>query len=1059
MGDNADRENRRADELDRLPALFKEWLGVVGAVGGALAALLAALFPGRDNAAVKVIGYAVALALVGVGVFVFIRVRRRQSARERRERRRAAWEREAPGARLAAFRGLLPYQEGDELPGEHRRLEARRLVTQFAEPTFSFGVVCGDSGCGKTSLLRSAIQSSLKAVGEERGFGVRYLSNPRELSGDAPAGARADAASRLRGELERLRQAAIEAAQGRSLILIIDQFEEFFIEYADPELRLELGRFLDGLIRSSPPVRILCAIRRDYLADMKDLAPTDPDAARNFFEPLSLQGLFTLKNFTVEQAARVVRECAERDRIELDEEFAATLASDLGDGNTVRPPELQLVCAALLGKMTVAEYRLAGGARGILSHHVEDAIEVSGDADTGRRVLRSLCDFPAHAKRDPQTVAEIAAAVGAVGAPSQTLVRTALRRFEGARLVVSERRGAEKERRGGDERRGVGETGYALVHDYLVDAVSKATGDVTTRDEEANQMLAYYVSEYREDPKTRIPFRRLRFIRRHADAKQLADPTARRLLRASVVNLVTSAAALAALVLVTTTLLVAVTTTRRGVWDQKVVGNHWEGNDSGDVKIMVRRGQHLIITVNGTGSDEYEFQSFWKYVKFWDSMTAKLVEKVEGDHLAFIKPDYILSKSDNSEAINAYHIPSKKRFQSALPYFPGLTKSEEGVSSEETQSPSGESIVVSRRGINQPQVNTVFSVVKNTKVQELRMCEIKLGEPRFYVTDDATTLIVYCPDMFGNNERLDAVSVGTGETRNLIRDGYKLEESFNVNRSQSQVATVERASDGQLYVVSWNLRGGGPPQQSLALPQIPPAAKNDITYSRWHAGYTGDDAFIYVTNGGLIPRRVFILRATDLRREQAVPENSYMFFDDSATLDDDKMRISYLAWPNDTEGEAYVWDLKEATPKLLRGLNLPKERWEVFKLIFDAVRDRFLFVRQKESAIELWSLKEGRKLADLAIPGRFDDAQFTLDGEAVSVKLESGTVALYNSRDGGKIAELQNIGGAKNQIYFDRACRRIHVWNDRGRVLRYTEGWYLFGRESWFWPAARCPAQ
>ena len=42
--------------------------------------------------------------------------------------------------------------------------------------------------------------------------------------------------------------------------------------------------------------------------------------------------------------------------------------------------------------MTLAEYRLAGGARGILSHHVEDAIEVSGDADTGRRVLRALCD-------------------------------------------------------------------------------------------------------------------------------------------------------------------------------------------------------------------------------------------------------------------------------------------------------------------------------------------------------------------------------------------------------------------------------------------------------------------------------------------------------------------------------------------------------------------------------------------------------------------------------------------------------------------------------------------
>src|SRR2546429_110523 len=75
---------------------------------------------------------------------------------------------------------------------------------------------------------------------------------------------------------------------------------------------------------------------------------------------------------------------------------------------------------------------------------------------------------------------------------------------------------------------------YSLIHDYLVDAVAAATSDVSTRTEEAHQLLYYYLSGIRSDAKSRIPVFKLRFIRKHADPKMLVNPQVKRLMRRSI---------------------------------------------------------------------------------------------------------------------------------------------------------------------------------------------------------------------------------------------------------------------------------------------------------------------------------------------------------------------------------------------------------------------------------------------------------------------------------------------------------------------------------------------
>lgn len=144
-----------------------------------------------------------------------------------------------------AFRGLYPYQEGDILPGHQREWEAKSIFTQVTDADFSFGIICGDSGCGKTSLLRCALTAHLKETEAQTGLRVLYVGNPLELAGKTEQADGLAAPDRLRRQLAELERAARDAGRGAPVVVILDQFEQFFIEYK-AELRAQLGAALNG---------------------------------------------------------------------------------------------------------------------------------------------------------------------------------------------------------------------------------------------------------------------------------------------------------------------------------------------------------------------------------------------------------------------------------------------------------------------------------------------------------------------------------------------------------------------------------------------------------------------------------------------------------------------------------------------------------------------------------------------------------------------------------------------------------------------------------------------
>ncbi|XOF32492.1 MAG: hypothetical protein ACL93V_10660 [Candidatus Electrothrix sp. YB6] len=557
--------------LDKL----KEWQELVGYIAAGLTGVLGTFLSGG---ALQIASTALAAVAVAAGGWQVRRSRRQKKQQAEQER---LWEERRQQPR-AAFRSLSPFEEQDELPGQDRKQQARSIAVRIVNDDFRFGIVCGDSGAGKTSLLRAEVMRYIRKNGLE----PVYLRNPRRLPGAAPADA--SVCERLSIELDAFEQESIPAD---ACVLLLDQFEEWFIAYREPEARALLGRFIARLTQRVPPVKVVCAVRREFLMDFHDLSPELPD-------PTNPNNTFRIRNFTVAQAIDAVQECATTDGIAAEESFAAALTADLEDNGEVRLPELQIVCTHLAesGGLSSSQYQAEGGTAGILAHYIKNALESCREPEIGAKLLRSLCDFPTRTKRPSKTLAELVADIG--GTAGSRAIAALVRTFVLARLLIEEKRTGSPDT-------------YALIHDYLVGAVELATGDVSTKTEEANQLLRYYLAQQSGV----IPLRRLRFIRAHADRPLLRQPNARRLFRKSLIApaLVSGAMVFVAVLMAGGLYLAA---TAQIQWRSKIIGRHWDEDEAGAVnyEILSEKGQ----VVSGTG------WSRTKKIRLWDAKNGKI---------------------------------------------------------------------------------------------------------------------------------------------------------------------------------------------------------------------------------------------------------------------------------------------------------------------------------------------------------------------------------------------------------------------------------------------------
>ena len=347
---------------------------------------------------------------------------------------------EAPAAaaaeRRTPYQGLVPYTEADadwffgrdewcEVVGDN--LRAYRIT-----------VLYGTSGVGKSSVLRAGPLRRLtdEARDNVADFGVPRLlpvvfsawslDDPLAALKEAVAAAARGVAPELAGEppegsLADVLEAWPERIEG-PLLLVLDQFEEFFL-YHDRPGDSALDEVAAALRRRNPAVHFLLSIREDSLAKLdrfKGHVPglldhllridhLDRDAAREAIVlPLERWSERTGEEVTAEPAlVEAVLDQVTAGQVSLAEAGAGTAAPAHGAAEGIVAPYLQLVLERLWDEehrrwdaQAAGEPRLLrlqalddlGGAERIVSTHLDAALAAlpPREQDVAGKVFRQL---------------------------------------------------------------------------------------------------------------------------------------------------------------------------------------------------------------------------------------------------------------------------------------------------------------------------------------------------------------------------------------------------------------------------------------------------------------------------------------------------------------------------------------------------------------------------------------------------------------------------------------------------------------------------------------------
>jgi orotate phosphoribosyltransferase len=294
-------------------------------------------------------------------------------------------------------------------------------------------------------------------------------------------------------------------AINRPLVIVIDQFEEFFIRLG-PESRIEfiaeLGMLYDaGNLR----VKLVLSLREDHLANISELENRIPEVFRTRMRLLPL---------TREQARDAIVYPIEAQGYAYEIALLEQLLDDLTNGG-VMPSQLQLVCSALYRRahtkdretLTMTDYEALGEVQGVLRGYLQEELSrfPLKERTLARQILEAL--VTAEHTRKIQTRAELLRVLDT----DESRLTAALVKLVAARLLNPlESMKANK-------------PAYELTHDYLVEIISEDVSAEQLSSKAAKEtlqreMITYRAMKRQGQERWLIDTDTIRFINNHQKA-------------------------------------------------------------------------------------------------------------------------------------------------------------------------------------------------------------------------------------------------------------------------------------------------------------------------------------------------------------------------------------------------------------------------------------------------------------------------------------------------------------------------------------------------------------
>ncbi|QMS89332.1 hypothetical protein HUN01_17735 [Nostoc edaphicum CCNP1411] len=373
---------------------------------------------------------------------------------------------------------FIPEEIAQEISASGRQQDVNRLIERITRADYKLTVIYGPSGVGKSSILKAGLVPALKGkvIGERIPIPIVLsvytdwmtilISSINQALVYTGISLNLDSTPTIL--LEKIRLAS---ERNYTIILILDQFEEFFFVSNPPTQRIEFYKFFSECLNISY-VKIILSLREDYLHHLLEFERLSQNNSTGLYDLgvinkniLDKDIRYYLGKFSSQDAKSIIHSLTQRSHYDLSNELINRLVQDLtGELDEVNPIELQIVGAQLQIEniTTLSEYKLCGGSAKLVERWLGEVIKDCGqeNEELSWKLLFELTDEKG--TRPLKSKADLAAAL-----VNNHEIYTILNFDKVGELILEILVGSGLVLRVREE---LGDR-YQLVHDYLVEPI------------------------------------------------------------------------------------------------------------------------------------------------------------------------------------------------------------------------------------------------------------------------------------------------------------------------------------------------------------------------------------------------------------------------------------------------------------------------------------------------------------------------------------------------------------------------------------------------------------